>query len=97
MRATRDSKELLRVLVDRPLWMERAACAGMTDLFYVEVSGPPPKSASLVCELCEVTRECLGHAIARNERFGVWGGMAPRQRRRVRAAILVLIKKGTYL
>mgnify|MGYP003654095118 CR=1 FL=1 len=65
--------ELRRVLVDRPRWMDQAACKGQTDLFYVEVSGPPPKNASLVCELCPVTRECLGYAIARNERFGVWG------------------------
>ena len=97
MRETRDSKELLRVLVDRPSWMDRAACKGQTDLFYVEVSGPPPKPASLVCELCDVTRECLGYAVARNERFGVWGGMAPRKRRRVRAQVLAAIKAGTYL
>ena len=97
MRKTPDSKELLRVLVDRPRWMDQAACKGQTDLFYVEVSGPPPKNASLVCELCPVTRECLGYAIARNERFGVWGGMAPRKRRRVRAQVLAAIKAGTYL
>ena len=97
MRGTRGSKELLRVLVDRPVWMNDAACAGMTDLFYPEGPGPAPKKVALTCELCPVVRECLGYAVATSQRYGTWGGMAPRQRRRVRAAILVLIKKGTYL
>jgi len=97
MRETRDSKELLRVLVDRPVWMERAACAGMTDLFYPDLPGPVPKAARLVCELCPVVRECLGYAVATSQHHGVWGGMAPRQRRHVRPGILALIKKGTYL
>jgi WhiB family redox-sensing transcriptional regulator len=97
MRETRGSKELLRVLVNRPVWMERAACAGMTDLFYPEGPGPVPKAAQLVCELCPVTRECLGYAVATSQRYGTWGGMGTRQRRRVRAGILALIKKGTYL
>ena len=97
MRETRGSKELLRVLVDRPVWMERAACAGMTDLFYPEGPGPASKQVALICELCPVTRECLGYAVVTSQRYGTWGGMGTRQRRRVRAGILALIRKGTYL
>ncbi len=97
MRETRGSKELLRVLVDRPVWMERAACGGMTDLFYPEGPGPASKQVALICELCPVTRECLGYAVVTSQRYGTWGGMGTRQRRRVRAGILALIRKGTYL
>jgi WhiB family redox-sensing transcriptional regulator len=92
-----DAQELLRILVDRPEWMRRAACAGMTHLFFPEGSGPPPNEARLICEGCAVTRECLGHAILAGENWGVWGGMGPRQRRRVRAVVSESIKEGRYL
>ena len=89
-----DAQELLRILVDRPEWMDRAACSGTTHLFFPEGSGPPPNEARLICEGCAVTRECLGHAILAGENWGVWGGMGPRQRRRVRAGVSKSIKEG---
>ena len=92
-----DAQELLRILVDRPEWMRRAACSGMTHLFFPEGAGPPPTEARLICEGCPVTRECLGAAVAGRELFGVWGGMAPRQRRRVRQVVLESIEEGSYL
>ena len=92
-----DAQELLRILVDRPEWMRRAACSGMTHLFFPEGAGPPPTEARLICEGCAVTRECLGHAILAGENWGVWGGMGPRQRRRVRAVVSESIEEGSYL
>ena len=92
-----DAQELLRVLVDRPEWMQRAACSGMTHAFFPEGSGPPPNEARLICEGCAVTRECLGHAILAGENWGVWGGMGPKQRRRVRAVVSESIEAGSYL
>ena len=89
--------DLLRVLVDRPAWMERAACKGLTDLFYPAGPGPAPSEARLICEGCPVVRECLGCAVATRELYGVWGGMAPRQRRRVRAVVSESIEAGSYL
>ena len=92
-----DAQELLRILVERPEWMDRAACSGTTHLFFPEGSGPPPNEARLICEGCAVTRECLGHAILAGENWGVWGGMGPKQRRRVRAVVSESIEAGSYL
>jgi len=93
-----DAVDLLRVLVDRPEWMERAACKGMTDLFYPDGPGPAPNEARLICEGgCPVVRECLGYSCVTRELYGVWGGMAPRQRRRVRTVVLESIQEGSYL
>ncbi len=92
-----DAQELLRVLVDRPEWMDRAACSGTTHLFFPEGSGPPPSEARLICEGCAVARECLGYAVVNRENWGVWGGMGPKQRRRVRALVSELIQEGRYL
>jgi WhiB family redox-sensing transcriptional regulator len=89
--------DLLRVLVERPAWMERAACKGMTDIFYPEGPGASARAPMAICEGCSVTRECLGYAIATKDAYGVWGGMAPGRRRRVRRAVQAEIEEGSYL
>lgn len=73
-------------------WTERAACRGHeTDLWF---SGDRPGKNGLtpraseraraqeICGSCPVREECLADAVARGERFGVWGGLTPRQRER---------------
>lgn len=45
----------------------------------------PEKGASLVmgkrvCNGCEIREACLEYALARDERFGIWGGMSTQQR-----------------
>ena len=66
-------------------WMRHGLCA-QTDpeVFFPDKgeSARPPKS---VCAVCPVRSECLEYALERNERFGVWGGLSERERRRVRA------------
>ncbi|ONK24265.1 hypothetical protein BLX87_06150, partial [Bacillus sp. VT-16-64] len=33
---------------------------------------------------CPVSTACLDYALAKDERFGIWGGMSERERRRLR-------------
>ena len=66
-------------------WVVDAACKGMpTNLFYPE-RGEPTKPALEVCKPCPVKAECLQYSIDNSERWGVWGGMTERQRRRIRS------------
>ena len=51
------------------LWQERALCA-QTD----------PR----VCLTCDVQAECLDYALAHDERFGIWGGLSERERRKLK-------------
>jgi WhiB family redox-sensing transcriptional regulator len=37
-----------------------------------------------VCLSCEVRSECLEYALAHDERFGIWGGLSERERRRLK-------------
>jgi WhiB family redox-sensing transcriptional regulator len=62
-------------------WQESALCA-QTDpeAFYPEKGGST-RAAKRVCSRCEVQAECLEYALARDERFGIWGGMSARERR----------------
>ncbi len=65
-------------------WQERANCLGVDpDLFFPE-RGASTKEAKAVCNGCEVRLECLEYALAHGEKFGIWGGMSERERRRLR-------------
>lgn len=66
---------------DETEWMRFGVC-GETDpeAFYPE-KGTSATAAKSVCTGCPVRTECLEYALARNERFGVWGGLSERERR----------------
>ena len=65
-------------------WQERANCLGVDpDLFFPE-RGASTKEAKGVCNGCEVRNECLEYALRHGEKFGIWGGMSERERRRIR-------------
>jgi WhiB family redox-sensing transcriptional regulator len=55
------------------------------ELFFPE-RGSSTREAKEVCRGCVVRIECLEFAIANSEKFGIWGGMSERERRRVRRA-----------
>ena len=67
-------------------WQARANCMGVDpDLFFPE-RGSSTREAKEVCRGCVVRTDCLEFAIANGEKFGIWGGMSERERRRVRRA-----------
>lgn len=67
-----------------PEWMERGVC-GQTDpeSFFPEKGGST-REAKAICERCPVAAECLDYAIDNDERFGIWGGLSERERRKVK-------------
>ena len=65
-------------------WQENANCLGVDpDLFFPE-RGASTREAKSVCRGCEVREDCLEYALAHGEKFGIWGGLSERERRRVR-------------
>jgi WhiB family redox-sensing transcriptional regulator len=65
-------------------WQDRAICAQTDpDAFFPEKGGST-REAKKVCRGCEVRAECLEYALERDERFGIWGGLSERERRRLR-------------
>lgn len=64
-------------------WRADALCAQIDmDIFFPEW-GEPTAPAQRICGLCPVTAECLDYALRRHERYGVWGGVNERRRRRM--------------
>jgi WhiB family transcriptional regulator, redox-sensing transcriptional regulator len=67
-------------------WQTQANCMGVDpDLFFPE-RGASTREAKEVCRGCVVREDCLEFALANGEKFGIWGGMSERERRRVRRA-----------
>ena len=63
---------------------EFANCLGVDpDLFFPE-RGASTREAKEVCRGCVVRPDCLEFALANGEKFGIWGGMSERERRRIR-------------
>ncbi len=70
-------------------WQDYAACKGMgNDVFFPEESHNSSSTiynkALSICRGCPVSRQCLMYAMYWEEgqfrRFGVFGGLTPRQR-----------------
>ena len=66
-------------------WRKQALCAGHPDrgAWFAEDSASS-KRAQAVCRACPVREECLAFAVSTRQRDGIWGGMTPYQRRRLR-------------
>ena len=65
-------------------WQDQANCLGVDpDLFFPE-RGASTREAKEVCRGCVVRTDCLEYALVNGEKFGIWGGLSERERRRLR-------------
>lgn len=65
-------------------WQDQANCLGVDpDLFFPE-RGASTREAKEVCRGCVVRLDCLEFALVNGEKFGIWGGLSERERRRLR-------------
>ena len=69
---------------DAQSWQERALCAETDPEAFFPEKGGSTREAKKICSGCEVKAECLEYALANDERFGIWGGLSERERRRLR-------------
>ena len=83
--ATIEALEAELALVDAVVsWQERALCAETDPEAFFPEKGGSTREAKRVCTGCEVKGECLQYALAHDERFGIWGGLSERERRRLK-------------
>ena len=69
-------------------WQERALCAQTDPEAFFPEKGGSTREAKRICQGCEVRDECLEYALAHDERFGIWGGLSERERRRLKRGII---------
>jgi len=67
-------------------WWNRAACRkdpAAADAFFPAKDGGT-RTAKRICAGCPVREPCLDYALDNGERWGVWGGLSERERRRLK-------------
>jgi WhiB family transcriptional regulator, redox-sensing transcriptional regulator len=82
--AARFDPRLVRAFAERSAddgWRTRGVCSRQDpDTFF-----PPPREAAdaalALCRGCAVLGSCLAWALDAGDRYGVWGGATPRERR----------------
>ncbi len=65
-------------------WQEQALCAQTDPEAFFPEKGGSTREAKRICVGCEVKAECLEYALSSDERFGIWGGLSERERRRLK-------------
>ena len=70
-------------------WQEKALCAQTDPEAFFPEKGGSTCEAKRVCSSCEVRAECLEYALENDERFGIWGGLSERERRRMRRSQVI--------
>jgi WhiB family transcriptional regulator, redox-sensing transcriptional regulator len=69
---------------DEADWRDRALCAQVDGEMFFPEKGGSTREAKRICQGCEVRSECLEYALAHDERFGIWGGLSERERRKLK-------------
>ena len=67
-------------------WQTDALCAQTDPEAFFPEKGGSTREAKRVCESCTVRTECLEYALQQDERFGIWGGLSERERRKLKRA-----------
>ncbi len=69
---------------DALAWQADALCAQTDPEAFFPEKGGSTRDAKTICTTCEVRGECLEYALQNDERFGIWGGLSERERRKLR-------------
>ncbi|MFC4243560.1 WhiB family transcriptional regulator [Gryllotalpicola reticulitermitis] len=65
-------------------WQTDALCAQTDPEAFFPEKGGSTRDAKKICGTCEVRAQCLEYALQNDERFGIWGGLSERERRKLR-------------
>jgi WhiB family redox-sensing transcriptional regulator len=69
---------------DEREWMLEARCLDADPEAFFPEKGGSTREAKRICAICSVRQDCLDYALENDERFGIWGGLSERERRRAK-------------
>ncbi len=65
-------------------WQSDALCAQTDPEAFFPEKGGSTRDAKRICTSCDVRSQCLEYALHNDERFGIWGGLSERERRKLK-------------
>lgn len=66
-----------------PRQWDGALCAQSDPDAWFPEKGHPSTTAIRICQACPLRQACLDYAVENGERYGIWGGMSERNRRKL--------------
>jgi WhiB family redox-sensing transcriptional regulator len=69
---------------DALAWQADSLCAQTDPEAFFPEKGGSTRDAKKICGSCDVRTQCLEYALMNDERFGIWGGLSERERRKLR-------------
>jgi WhiB family redox-sensing transcriptional regulator len=76
-------EDLSDIDTDPLAWQADGTCAQTDPEAFFPEKGGSTREAKKICIGCEVKPTCLEYALQNNERFGIWGGLSERERRKL--------------
>lgn len=74
---------VLTAVPDPAGWQADAACRDADAELFFSLDESRQQEALALCAECPVRRQCLEHALAHGEQYGIWGGLREGERRRL--------------
>ena len=65
-------------------WAADAKCLQADPETFFPEKGGSTREAKRICMQCDVREQCLDYALENDERFGIWGGLSERERRKLK-------------
>jgi WhiB family redox-sensing transcriptional regulator len=65
-------------------WMDQGLCTQTDPEAFFPEKGGSVRDGKRICEACDVRSICLQWALDHHEDRGIWGGLSPKQRARLR-------------
>ncbi len=65
-------------------WQSDALCSQTDPEAFFPEKGGSTRDAKRICTSCDVRDQCLEYALQNDERFGIWGGLSERERRKLK-------------
>ena len=65
-------------------WQDDANCKGVDPELFFPKRGESTRVAKEFCSQCKAQEHCLEYSILNAEKFGIWGGLSERERRKIR-------------
>jgi WhiB family transcriptional regulator, redox-sensing transcriptional regulator len=72
------------VEIEQLPWAADAKCLQADPETFFPEKGGSTREAKRICVQCDVRDLCLDYALENDERFGIWGGLSERERRKLK-------------
>lgn len=76
--------------LDIPEWVDDALCSQVDPELFFPEQGESSAMAKRICGMCDVREQCLKYAVETCQMDGIWSGVGPKTRERIRSGRIAM-------